>query len=63
MIETVINVIGYFFGFCGSGLWSSDEHKSWESLSKGSGIGFMARLQSCYHPAAERGIVWKGEKH
>lgn len=49
-------------GFSDSGLWSSNEHKSWESLSKRSDIGFMARLQSCYHSAAERGTALKGKK-
>lgn len=49
-------------GFSGSGLWSSDEHQSREPLSKGSGIGLVARLPSCHHSAAERGTVLRGKK-
>lgn len=49
-------------GFSDSGVWSSDEHKSWEPFSKGSGTGLMARLQRYHHSASERGTVLKGKK-
>lgn len=42
-----------------AGLWSCDEHQPREPLQEGSGGGLMARLQSCYHPAAEGGrLTW-----
>lgn len=55
-------VIGFLSGIPGSGVWSSDEHKPWESFSKGSGAGFMARFQGCHHSETERGTVLKRNK-